>query len=79
MEHLAVQVLWETVRVLITRVSFMVTRARVLLFVADVAERNEDAWVLWLWADKGWWGGAESPIRVSIASVTQGNEDEGSV
>ena len=43
MEHLAVQVLWETVRVLITRISFMVTRVRVLLFVADVAERNEDA------------------------------------
>ena len=35
--------------------------------------------VLWSSVGEGWWGGAESLIRIFVTGVTQGNEDAGSV
>ena len=35
--------------------------------------------VLWLSVGEGWWGGAESLIRIFVTGVTQGNADAGSV
>ena len=46
-EHPAIHLLWETVRLLATPVSLIVTRDSLIykssFIVADVAERNEDA------------------------------------